>query len=199
MKFSFFQPTNLPIHLHIVSQTPKRIRLRIAPEHRQEEVMEEIKDLLPTFLGGVEQVRTNLTTGSVTIYFAQKRGGLEDVFSCLREGGIVVSDVPSQPATAAARLTSSMAALNRRVNLATEGSLDLRFLLPLFLAALALRQFFSGGPRLNTAPWYILAWYAFDSFMKLNAAGEEKEVKTAAPSSDVPMSRQNSQMPTPRD
>jgi len=46
--------------------------------------------------------------------------------------------------------------------------MDLRFLFPLILTLLALQQLFSKSPCLNTAPWYILAWYAFDSFLKLN-------------------------------
>jgi hypothetical protein len=46
--------------------------------------------------------------------------------------------------------------------------------MPLFLSLLALRQLFSKSPRLKTAPWYILAWYAFDSFLKLNDPPEKR-------------------------
>jgi hypothetical protein len=36
---------------------------------------------------------------------------------------------------------------------------------PLSLAALAAREIFSG--RATAIPWYALAWYAFDTFIKL--------------------------------
>nr|OEJ74038.1 hypothetical protein BH720_16560 [Desertifilum tharense IPPAS B-1220] len=91
--------------------------------------------------------------------------------------GIVLNDTPTGKLTATTKLTRAIARLNQRVNLATEGTMDLRFLFPLLLALLSLRQMFSKSPRLNTAPWYILAWYAFDSFMKLNS----QEDKVATP------------------
>jgi hypothetical protein len=40
------------------------------------------------------------------------------------------------------------------------------------------RQMVSKSPRLNTAPWYVLAWYAFDSFMKLNAPQQDTVMQT---------------------
>ncbi|WP_416669851.1 HMA2 domain-containing protein [Egbenema bharatensis] len=162
------QQTQLPIRLHVVSRTPGRIRLRIAPEQRQDEVMNDIKQLLQTYLSGIERVRTNTQTGSVTLYFSGGMAPFEAAFSTLCQSGVILSDIPTGQSTIATRLTTALAGINQRVNLATEGSMDLRLLFPLLLTFLALRQVFSNSPRLNTAPWYILAWYAFDSFMKLN-------------------------------
>jgi hypothetical protein len=45
---------------------------------------------------------------------------------------------------------------------------DLRFLFPLSLSLLALRQLLVKGWQLELIPWYVLAWYAFDSFIKLH-------------------------------
>jgi hypothetical protein len=177
MELSFLEQGNLPIRLHIVSKTQGRIRLRIAPEHRQDEVMTGIKHLIETFLDGIEHIRTNTQTGSVVIYFTGEIAQLEDAFSTLNASGIVLNDTPTEKSTAAARLTTAISGLNQRVNLATEGTIDLRFLFPLLLALLALRQLFSKSPRLNTAPWYILAWYAFDSFVKLNSSDSDKSQK----------------------
>jgi hypothetical protein len=58
---------------------------------------------------------------------------------------------------------------------ATAGSVDLRFLFPLLLSLLALRQIFTKSPGLKTSHWYVLAWYAFDSFMKLNNTKESPQ------------------------
>jgi hypothetical protein len=45
---------------------------------------------------------------------------------------------------------------------------DLRLLAPLTLGLLALRRAARNGPRLGDAPWYVLAWYAWESYTKLN-------------------------------
>lgn len=57
---------------------------------------------------------------------------------------------------------------NEQVKQTTAGVVDLRLLVPGGLAALALRQMLSKGLQLDEIPWYTLAWYAFDTFMKLN-------------------------------
>lgn len=63
------------------------------------------------------------------------------------------------------KLTSD---LNEQVKHATNGVADLRLILPLGLSAIALRQLLIKGPQLDTIPWYVLAWYAFENFTKLN-------------------------------
>jgi hypothetical protein len=55
---------------------------------------------------------------------------------------------------------------------ATDGQ-DLRALLPLGVGLLALRQALRGRGRLDDAPWYVLGWYAFDSFWKLRPSGRQ--------------------------
>jgi len=54
----------------------------------------------------------------------------------------------------------------------TNGVADLRLLLPLGFGALALRQVLDKGFELEEIPWYTLAWYAFDSFVKLHNSGK---------------------------
>jgi len=176
MQFSALEHVNLPIRLHIVSKTPGRIRLRVAPEYRQDHLMNEIKQLLTTLSGEVTQVRTNAQTGSIVIYFTGEISQFENIFSTLSQSGMILNDIPVEVTTATSKVTQTISRFNQRINLATEGSVDLRFLFPLILALLALRQLFSKSPRLNTAPWYILAWYAFDSFIKLNSSNESQKV-----------------------
>jgi Protein of unknown function (DUF5132) len=57
---------------------------------------------------------------------------------------------------------------NEQVKQTTAGIVDLRSLVPAGLAALALRQLLAKGLQLDEIPWYTLAWYGFDTFMKLN-------------------------------
>ncbi len=58
--------------------------------------------------------------------------------------------------------------INRAVGQRLPG--DLRLLVPLALGLLSLRQFARGDDRLSEAPWYLLAWYASESFSKLQPA-----------------------------
>ncbi len=58
--------------------------------------------------------------------------------------------------------------LNGDVGRMTNGVVDLRLLLPLGLGALAMHQLLDKGIELEEIPWYTLAWYAFDAFIKLN-------------------------------
>jgi hypothetical protein len=57
------------------------------------------------------------------------------------------------------------------------GRADLRTLLPVGLGALAVREVLSG--RAVAAPWYVLAWYAFDSFTRFRQAPKNTDAPTA--------------------
>ncbi|WP_035140245.1 DUF5132 domain-containing protein [Fischerella sp. PCC 9605] len=65
--------------------------------------------------------------------------------------------------------------VNTDVGRITNGLVDLRLLLPLGFSALAVRQLFIKGLQIDEIPWYTLAWYAFDSFMKLNTTNESND------------------------
>lgn len=65
-------------------------------------------------------------------------------------------------------LSNAVSQFNEQVKQTTVGVVDLRLLVPAGLAALAFRQMLSKGLQLDEIPWYTLAWYAFDTFMKLN-------------------------------
>ncbi|WP_107806107.1 DUF5132 domain-containing protein [Nodularia spumigena] len=69
-----------------------------------------------------------------------------------------------------------MSDLNADVDRMTNGVVDLRLLVPLALSILAIRQLLKQGLKLEEIPWYILAWFAFDSFVKLNDKDEVKLV-----------------------
>jgi hypothetical protein len=66
-------------------------------------------------------------------------------------------------------LINVMSDFNTDVAQLTNGVVDLRLLVPLGLSAIALRQLLVKGLQIDEIPWYTLAWYAFDSFVKLNS------------------------------
>ncbi|MEB3160978.1 MAG: hypothetical protein VKL20_05920 [Synechocystis sp.] len=50
----------------------------------------------------------------------------------------------------------------------TGNEVDLGLIIPVAFGAIAIRQFMVQGIRLKDIPWYVPAWYAFDTFLKLN-------------------------------
>jgi hypothetical protein len=58
--------------------------------------------------------------------------------------------------------------VNLRLAERTGGRWDLRSVMPAALGVLAVRQLINDFGNWGTAPWWVLAWYAFDSFYKLN-------------------------------
>jgi Heavy metal associated domain 2 len=153
--------------------------------HRESEAMSQFSSTFKALFPQIDKIRTNAQTGSITVYYEREQVNFEEVLSQLQNLGILIEDPPkilSETSKAAANLKSMMAGLNQRVKQVTEGEVDLRFLIPLLFSLLALRQLFSKSPRLKTAPWYILAWYAFDSFLKLNDPPEKPSPKKQLPS-----------------
>jgi hypothetical protein len=63
-------------------------------------------------------------------------------------------------------MLDAVSELNAQVGWLTNGYVDLRLLMPLGLGTLALGQLITQGPQLDKIPWYNLAWYAFDSFVR---------------------------------
>lgn len=96
---------------------------------------------------------------------------LDELRAAVEELGIAFAtpdgshgDLAADPS---ARIRGAADGLDRRVHEATDG-LGLRLLVPAGLAGLAGRQAVRHGARVRDAPWYVLAWYAFNTFMRLN-------------------------------
>ena len=167
------------MHIKILSITPGRIRLRVSSQQRQPEVFAQIANSVKLFFPQSHNVRTNVHTGSITVHYRGEIDDFDQIVRTLENFGITVGDPPSKKSRGATAITNGFAYLNKRVEQTTNGTVDLRLLFPLLLASLALRQLFINGSRLNTAPWYVLAWYAFDSFLKLNNNTQETPQQTS--------------------
>ncbi|WP_414549367.1 HMA2 domain-containing protein [Anabaena sp. CCY 0017] len=163
-----FKTTSKPISTKIISDTPGRLRLRISPPHRHPREMQSIANVLNA-QSYVSQVRTNINSGSMIINHDGKNATLENVLTTLLDLGVTFADITEGNSEAAEDVKRAVINLNKRFEQATSGEVDLRFLFPLGLSMLAVRQILVKGLQLEIIPWYVLAWYAFDSFMKLNS------------------------------
>lgn len=73
---------------------------------------------------------------------------------------------------AAKDLINVISDINTDVARMTNGVADLRVILPVGIGLLSLQQLLRKGFQLEEIPWYILAWYAFDIFTRLNFEDE---------------------------
>jgi type II secretory pathway pseudopilin PulG len=68
----------------------------------------------------------------------------------------------------ASQVRDTVTELNQQIRWLTNDLLDLRLLVSIGLASFALRQILVRGVRLDEIPWYALAWYALDTFVKFH-------------------------------
>ncbi len=157
----------------VVSSVPGRMRLRFVRSQRGLEERERVGEALAA-RASVTDVRSSPRTGSMVLRYDAAATTPADLHAALGELGVAVltDDVRSEgpPPAAGVRVTGAATRLNRRVGHATGGT-DLRLLVPLGLGALSLRQAVRGVPGLRQAPWYVLAWYASETFLKLRDGG----------------------------
>ncbi|WP_013324226.1 HMA2 domain-containing protein [Gloeothece verrucosa] len=158
---------------HLVSSSPGRIRLRLDKESRQPQNIEQLVNVLKEQLE-IYRVRGNPQTGSLTIFYATNHWNFEKIREFLQSLNIAVLTAENKinphphQSVAAANVTGFFTDLNKQVREATEGTVDIRFLVPLGFSFLAVRQLLIKGLSLEIIPWYVFAWYAFDSFLKLH-------------------------------
>lgn len=171
-------------HTHIVSNTPSRTRIRVSAKRRTPQEMNRITKTLQA-LPNVCSVRPNLQTGSIIIHHDRSAEVVENLAASLRDLGVILfhtSDVELPEIVGksgvASNLVQAVADLNQRVGQSTDGVVDLRSLIPLGLGGLAIYQLLRKGWQFETAPWYVLAYYAFDSFIKLHYTSEPDDQDT---------------------
>ncbi|RCJ22415.1 hypothetical protein A6S26_21950 [Nostoc sp. ATCC 43529] len=164
------------ISTKIVSNTPGRLRLRVALPHRQKGEIQRIANALQA-QPYISQVRTNIHHGSIVINHDAKDDTLKNIVDTLTDLGVIFADITEGNSEAAVGITNAVVNLNKKVELATKGEIDLRVIFPLGLSILAVRQLLAKGLQFEIIPWYVLAWYAFDSFIKLH--GVSKPQSTA--------------------
>ena len=70
--------------------------------------------------------------------------------------------------TSAMSLADAVSDLEKHLSLEARGLLNLKLLVPLGFGALAVLQLARQGLQIGSAPWYLLAYFAFESYIKLN-------------------------------
>jgi hypothetical protein len=99
---------------------------------------------------------------------------LTEVLNEVRAAGVTIvipeaeerqAHAPPDAAALGYAMETTAGRLNRWVAERTSGGADLRSIVPIGFALLAVREVIAG--RVVAAPWYALAWYAFDSYLKL--------------------------------
>ena len=138
-------PTPLPIH--VVSNTPGRLRFRVTHEHRQPETLAAIAHALKSFSSQIQTVRTTTLTGSVTVYYTGDVDSFNHALTSLQQFGVVVLAPLTGQSKASVQVSSTMTRANQWVQAKTEGAVDLRFLVPLMFGILALRQVLVQSPK----------------------------------------------------
>jgi copper chaperone CopZ len=153
----------------VVSVIPGRLRLRLTGRWRAAEELRRVTEALQE-LTGVSEAKASERTGSVIVRFEPEAVGPDDLAASLSRLGLELGPATSTaPQSGPGRVATGARALDGFVQRGT-GGLELRLLVPVGLGLLAARQALTAGQELRRAPWYVLGWYAFDSFLKLNDA-----------------------------
>ncbi len=163
----------MPAAVAVVHAATGRLRIRVTG--RSDEVRDVLESVERATATSPLIVYTNLRTRSPLVAWDASEVQPEQALELLRGAHAALRELSlpdHRHADGHSRVTDvieqRLGTANRRVHRATDGSVDLRMLVPLSLAALAVRQLFRAGPRLANAPWYVLAYYAFDVFHKLH-------------------------------
>ena len=155
--------------LRVVSAVPGRIRLRAgrAGAAHLSALANELGSWPQILAADLRQRSGSLVVRYDPVHATSIADGLLGLGVDLRAG--VPLSVPSPPGPA---IATAAAAGNAAVARRLCGT-DLRTLVPLGLGLLAARRAMRDQERLADAPWYVLAWYASETYLKFHggAAG----------------------------
>lgn len=162
--------------VQVVHASPGRLRLRVRREAADDDTLARTERAL-VGLTGVRDVRANPLTRSVLVAYDDGVAEPAQVMAAVERAGLTVAPTPDQAGegsgaraaldrTALSQgITDLFGAADTRLADLTGGAADLRTLVPVGFAVMAIRQLVTGP--VSAVPWYALAWYAFDSFVKL--------------------------------
>lgn len=151
-------------HTRIISSTPRRTRIRVSRKRRNPEEMARLAEALRAS-PKVSEVETNLYAGTLIVHHKEK--ALTDIKAELKDLGVIVLAATGVE-TSAKSFTDAVSDLENQVGPTLGRILDLKLLVPLGFGALAALQLARRGLEIGAAPWYLLAYFAFESFVRLN-------------------------------
>lgn len=147
------------------------MRIKVSDKRRNPQEMKRIAEFLNDH-PNIQGVEANPITGSILVH--HEHGALSEFRAILKDLGVLLMsgttiDLPAGNHEAAgANLVNAIDDLSSRWRLSSWGLLDFRLLVPLGFAALSLRQLLRYGLQVEAAPWYVMAYLAIDSFLKLH-------------------------------
>ena len=163
-------------HTQIVSSIPGRTRFKLPTHKPDPQEMAKIANNLQAH-PDVHNVEYNAKTGSILVHHDSHESSLENIKDIMQDLCVVFADITGaseliplegKSENGGSDLTSVLCDFNERVVNATNGVIDLRFVLPLGIGALGVLQFLTYGWQFEIIPWYVLIYFAIDSFIKLN-------------------------------
>lgn len=161
----------------ITHAVPGRVRVKVAGDPEDVAAILTAVERRTRSQEGVSSVETDVRTGSALLRFDPDALDPQAAVELLRTAHEALEElvpprlrepVERSISHVAATLEQRLSAADSTVLRATHGVVDLRMLLPIGLAGLSLRQLLRTGPHLKAIPWYVLAYYSFDSFLKLH-------------------------------
>jgi hypothetical protein len=165
-----------PRRARLVHAVPGRLRLRLERNDLTAEFIQALEVALLT-TDGVREVQVTPQTGSVVVRFDPTQLDLERLMAQARPRQLLALERADRPedlkktvptSLTAARIQRAFHEVDVRLSELSQGRWDLRSVVPATFGVLALRQIVTNFGELAGIPWYVLAWYAFDSFWKLN-------------------------------
>ncbi len=170
-------------HGKVASAVPGRVRIKLHPANRNQAFMDGIKSGLGS-REGIQDIRLNGATGSVTVRYDHARHGTDSILGLLEDLDVVVQTLGRFPAIkipeggavesgVSKGLPEALNDLNRRIYAATRIPFDLKIVLPLLFAAAGLWSMGKKGLMIESVPGWLFLWFAFDMFVKLHPAHGE--------------------------
>ena len=158
----------------VASSIPGRLRLRLPTTA---EGRRRLADAVAEMGGDRESLVVHPRPASVSLVIEYDPASADHVWSRLGALGLPSTETrESSPAITdpATRVIAASGSLNEQVARLTHGH-ELWSLIPIGFGMLAGRQLLRDSPRIGDAPWYVLAWYASESFQKLQTPARVTE------------------------
>ena len=168
------------VTVRVVHASPGRLRVKVERRAWQSAALQRAEKNLAA-VTGVLDVHRNPAALSILVQYDTGTASLPAMFAAVASAGVVIArpDATTNTTDRQTALTTEVTGLTAQadqwVAKRTGHRADLRTLVPIGFAALALREVVAG--RRTAVPWYALAWYAFDIFYKFrrsNSSGRER-------------------------
>ncbi len=160
----------------VVHAVPGRVRVKLNREELSDDQGDELRSALLA-IPGVRDIQANARTGSVVIQYDPAELDVAGLINLARAANVLALDALEAspyagkrmpPSLTAQRISHTVHEVDVRLAELSGGRWDLRSVVPVAFGVLAARAIIRDVGALGSAPWYVLAWYAFDSFWKLN-------------------------------